>query len=143
EGEGQVVLISGEAGIGKSRLVQQLRERVAATPHSWIKCELSPYLQNTPFASVPDMIQQALGWGGEDAVEANLGQLDETLERIGLKPAEALPLLAPLLNLQVPEKYPPPLLSPEQRRKRLLATLTGWLLGMARRQPLVIALEDL
>jgi class 3 adenylate cyclase/tetratricopeptide (TPR) repeat protein len=143
EGEGQVVLISGEAGIGKSRLVQQFQERLAATRHSWIKCELSPYLQNTPFAPVADMIQQVLGWGGEDAVEAKLAQLEQNLERVGLKTAEALPLLAPLLNLPVSEKYPPLALSPEQQRKRLLATLTDWLLGMARMQPLVMVLEDL
>jgi class 3 adenylate cyclase len=143
EGEGQVVLISGEAGIGKSRLVRQFRERLAATPHSWIKSELSPYLQNTPFAPVADMIEQALGVGSSDSVEAKLVQLEQNLEQVGLKPAEALPLLAPLLNLQAPEKYLPLTLTPEQQRKRLLATLTGWLLGMARVQPLVMVLEDL
>jgi len=143
EGEGQVVLISGEAGIGKSRLVQQFREHLAATRHSWIKCELSPYLQNTPFASVADMIQQALGWVGDDSVETRLPQLEQNLERVGLEPAEAVPILAPLLNLQVPERYQPLQFPPEQRRKRLLTTLTGWLFGMARVQPLVMWLEDL
>jgi tetratricopeptide (TPR) repeat protein len=142
EGEGQVVLISGEAGIGKSRLVRQFRERLAATPHSWIKSELSPYLQNTPFAPVADMIQQALGWGSDDSVEAKLAKLEQNLERVGLQPAAALPLLAPLLNLPVPEKYHPLQLPPEQQRKRLLATLTGWLFGMATAQPLVMVLED-
>jgi predicted ATPase len=124
-------------------LVQQFQERLAATRHSWIKCELSPYLQNTPFASVADMIQQALGWSGEDSVETKLAQLEQNLERVGLKTAEALPLLAPLLNLNVPEKYPPLALSPDQQRKQLLAALTGWLFGMARMQPLVMVLEDL
>jgi class 3 adenylate cyclase len=143
EGEGQVVLISGEAGIGKSRLVQQFRERLAATPHSWIKCELSPYLQNTPFASVADMFQQGLDWGNDDSVETKLAQLEQNLERVGLQPAEALPLLAPLLSLTVPQKYQPLQPSPEQQRKRLLATLTGWLFGMARVHPVVMVLEDL
>jgi len=142
QGEGQVVLISGEAGIGKSRLVRQFHELIAGTPHLWIKCELSPYLQNTPLAPVADMIQQALGWRGDDSVEAKLAQLEQNLERVALQPAEALPLLAPLLNLPVPEKYSPLTLTPEQQRKRLLATLTGWLLGISRMQPLVMVLED-
>jgi class 3 adenylate cyclase len=143
KGEGQVVLIVGEAGIGKSRLVQQFREQVLGTPHSWIQTEFSPYLQNTPLASVADMIQQALGWNSGDSVEAKLAQLERHLEPVGLKPAEALPLISPLLNLPVSEKYPPPQLSPEQQREQLLATLTGWLFGMARRQPLVMVLEDM
>ena len=61
----------------------------------------------------------------------------------GLKPAEAIPLIAPLLNLPLPAKYPPSPLSPEQQRRRLLATLVEWVLGAARAQPLVIATEDL
>jgi predicted ATPase len=62
---------------------------------------------------------------------------------VGLKPDEALPLIAPLLNLPVPAKYPPLSLSPEQQRRRLLASLVGWALGAARVQPIVIAIEDL
>ena len=143
KGEGQVVLIVGEAGIGKSRLVQQFCQQVAGTPHARIQSEFSPYLQNTPFASIADILQQALGWDSEDSVEAKLAQLEQNLQRVGLQPAQALPLIAHLLNLQVPQKYQPLQLSPEQRRKRLLATLTGWLFGMARVQPLVLVLEDM
>ena len=75
--------------------------------------------------------------------EEQLAQLEARLELAGLKPAEALPLIAPLLNLPLPAKYPPSPLSPEQQRRRLLATLVEWALGAARVQPTVIAIEDL
>ena len=65
------------------------------------------------------------------------------LELAGLKPGEAIPLIAPLLNLPLPSQYPPSALSPDQQRRRLLATLVEWVLGSARAQPLVIATEDL
>jgi tetratricopeptide (TPR) repeat protein len=75
--------------------------------------------------------------------EAQLAQLEPRLELAGLKPAETIPLIAPLLNLPLSDKYPPSPFSPEQQRRRLLATLVEWVLGAARVQPLVVATEDL
>jgi predicted ATPase len=141
DGEGQVVLIIGEAGIGKSRLVQRFEEQIVATPHTWIETAAGTFFQNTPFYPVADMLKQA--WRGNESAEEQLALLEPRLELAGLKPAEALPLLAPLLNLPLPAKYPPPNLSPEQQRRRLLATLVEWVLGTARVQPTVITIEDL
>ena len=75
--------------------------------------------------------------------EEQIAQLEPRLELAGLKPAETIPLIAPLLNLPLSDKYPPLPLSPEQQRRRLLATLVEWVIGAARVQPLVIATEDL
>jgi predicted ATPase len=143
DGEGQVALIIGEAGIGKSRLVQRFHERIAATPHTWIETGAAPFFQNTPFYSVAEMLKQALAWRGNESVEEQLAQLESALELAGLKPAEAIPLLAPLMNLALPARYPPPPLSAEQQRRRLLATLVELALGFARAQPTVITTEDL
>ena len=143
DGEGQVALIIGEAGIGKSRLVQRFHEQIAATPHTWIDVAAGPFFQNTPFYPVTEILKQALAWRGEQPAEQQLKQIESALERAQLKPAEALPLLAPLLNLPPSAKYPASSLPPDQQRRRLLGTLVELALGFARVQPTVMAIEDL
>src|SRR5216683_1200525 len=143
DGEGQVALIIGEAGIGKSRLVQRFHEQIKGTPHTWVEAAAAPFFQNTPFYSIAEMLKQGLAWRGDESAEEQLALLERSLEPAGLNPAEAIPLIAPLLNLQLLGKYPPSSLSPEQQRRRLLATLVEWVLGAARVQPFVIATEDL
>ena len=143
EGEGQMALIIGEAGIGKSRLVQHFRGQIAATPHSWIETAAGAFFQNTPFYPVTEMLREFLAWRGDESADEQLTQLESALNLAGIKPAQALPLIASLLNLQTPAKYPPLALFPEQQRRRLLATLVEWAFGAARQQPAVIATEDL
>jgi class 3 adenylate cyclase/tetratricopeptide (TPR) repeat protein len=144
EGEGQVALIIGEAGIGKSRLVQRFHEQIAGTPHTWVEAGAGAFFQNTPFHPVTEMLRQMLaGSGDHSEPEDRLVQLVPRLVLAGLKPAEAIPLIAPLLNLPLPPEYPPSALAREQQRRRLLATLVEWVLGSTRAQPLIIATEDL
>ena len=143
DGEGQVALIIGEAGIGKSRLVQRFHELIAGTPHSWVETAAGALFQNTPFHPVAEMLRELLAWRGDESAEEQLVQLQSALKLAGLKPAEAIPLIAPLLSLPIPEKYPPLPLSSDHQRRRLLATLVEWALGAARVQPVVIVTEDL
>jgi class 3 adenylate cyclase/tetratricopeptide (TPR) repeat protein len=143
ESEGQVVTIIGEAGIGKSRLVQRFREQIAATPYTWLECATAPFFQNTPFYAVADMLQQSFHWEATHTNEQRLAALEASLGLAGLDADEAVSLIAPLLELPVGDKYPPLSMAPEQQRKRLLATLVGWTFGVAKTQPLVIATEDL
>jgi tetratricopeptide (TPR) repeat protein len=143
EGEGQVALIVGEAGIGKSRLAQRFQELIADTAHTWVEAAAGPFFQNTPFYPVTEMLRAFLAWRGDESADEQITQLESALNLAGLKLTEALSLIAPLLNLPTPAKYPPLPLSPEQQRRRLLATLVDWALGLARVQPTVIATEDL
>jgi class 3 adenylate cyclase len=143
DGEGQVVLIVGEAGIGKSRLMRQFHERIAETPYTWVGAATAPFFQNTPFYPVAEMLRAMLARRGDEAADEQLRQLERALELAGLDPGQAIPLLAPLLNAAIQAKYPSQPLAPEQQRRRLLATLVEWVMGICRVQPLVIATEDL
>jgi class 3 adenylate cyclase/tetratricopeptide (TPR) repeat protein len=140
DGEGQVVTISGEAGIGKSRVVRRFREEIAASPHLWLQAGAGAFFQSTPFYPVTELLRQLTNSGS--AIDPT-AQLDSALRAVGLNAAEAIPLLAPLLILPPSPEYPPSAMSPEQQRRRLLATLVEWLLRAARDRPLVAVIEDL
>src|SRR5215469_352468 len=143
EGEGQLALVVGEPGIGKSRLVEEFRVRIKDEPHLWIECAGEQFSANTPFHAVIQILDQGLGWRGDESKEERVGQLERSLELAGLKLGEAAPLIAEMLNLPIPEKYPPLMFAPDQKRRRLLANLAAWVLNVARLQPVVIVLEDL
>jgi class 3 adenylate cyclase/tetratricopeptide (TPR) repeat protein len=161
EGEGQVVLVIGEAGIGKSRLLQRFHELIPDAPHPWLEAAAAPFFQNTPFHAIAELLRQLVGQASLPATDTraaratangsaaqldtneHLAQLESALLMVGLKPAEAIPLIAPLLNLPASAKYSPPPIPPEQQRRRLLAMLVEWVLGAARAKPLTIKLEDL
>ena len=140
-GAGQFVLIVGEPGIGKSRLVEEFRSQLAERPHSWIEWSSSQLLQNTPLHPV-------LGWararfGGPDvAPERRLAELESLLAAVKLDPATLAPLLAPLVDIPVPPERLPSL-SPEEIRRRQLAAMVEWAIAGARNQSLVLVLEDL
>jgi class 3 adenylate cyclase len=143
EGEGQLALVVGEAGIGKSRLVAEFRERIRDTPHIWMESAGEQFFENSPFHALTEMLSQWLQLQGG----ANAGEMLERLERAlasaGLKLEEAVPLVAELLQIPVSERYPALTLMPEQKRRRLFAVLMGWVFGAARLQPVVMLVEDL
>ncbi|WP_372784406.1 AAA family ATPase [Phenylobacterium sp.] len=143
DGEGQVVLVIGEPGIGKSRLIEEFRARISAEPHLWMECGGAALFANTPFHAISQMLELAIGWRGADTPEARAGRLEELLRTAGINLQEAVPLLADLLNLPTPEAYPTLTLPADQRRARLLAALAGWVFSATVRQPLVMVVEDL
>jgi predicted ATPase len=144
DGRGQVVLLSGEAGIGKSRLVQVLKEHVADTPHTRLECRSSPYYQNTALYPITDLLQRTMGWNQDDSAEAKVHKLEQALGRYRLNSEETVPLFAALLSLPLPEaQYAALNLTPQRQRQKILESLVAMLMEESERQPVCFIVEDL
>jgi TOMM system kinase/cyclase fusion protein len=145
DGSGQVVLLSGEAGIGKSRLVQVLQEHVASEPRAWLTpCQCSPYHQNSALYPWIELLERlALRFEREESPQQKRRKLEGFLVQHGLSLAEAVPLFAALLSLPLPAAYAPLSLSPEQQKQKTLQGLLTILLRIAAQQPVLLVMEDL
>ena len=144
DGAGQAVMLSGEAGIGKSRLLVVFRERLAETRHTWIECRGSSYTMNTAFQAVIELLQQAVGFRPSDAAEIKLERLRKGLQITGVTAADTLPLLASLLSVPLSDNLDPlPPMSAERQRTETISALVGWIHAVAANQPLVLVVEDL
>ena len=140
-GEGQFVLIGGEPGIGKSRLVEEFRARLGETPHTWVEWSSSQLLQNTPLHPIVEWGRTRFGGSGV-APERRLAEVELALVQVKLDPAEYAPLLAPLVDIPVPPQHLPRL-PLDEARHRQLAALASWAMAGARVQPLILVFEDL
>lgn len=160
-GAGQVVLLTGDAGIGKSRCVRAFRDRLAGAEHRWMEARCSPQLQNSAFHPVIELLNDLLASDRERA-SLTTGSITESgsppsqsegaharLDRLERLVAEAeagplaVPVLASLLSLPIEGRYAAPALSPQRQRQETFAALLQLFLGLADRRPLVLLAEDL
>ena len=141
-GEGKIVLLSGEAGIGKSRICNWLLEEVAEGAHTRLRYQCSPYHSDTALFPFAQQLQRAAGISQEESSEQKLDKL-ETLLRLGtMRVTEVTPLIAALLSIPFGERYPALSLSPTQVRRQTFSALLDQMEGLASQRPILMLFED-
>ena len=143
-GRGQVVLIQGEAGVGKSRLVEGLRE-AAGKDHIWVAIRCSPFHTASAYHPIVEHLKRVFGWEPEDTAQQHLAKLEAGLGNFKTLPlAESVRLFADLMSVPAPEdSYPRLAMTAQQQRDATLDAIIAWLIETAERTPVLMAWEDL
>ncbi len=142
QGQGQAVLVRGEPGIGKSRLIRALRDHVAADAPVTLRYDCAPHFRNSAFYPVTEQLRRAAGLAPDDTVAVKLDKLQAMLALSQGDAAESLALLAPLLNLPLDGRVAPVDMTPQLQRQQTHQALEDMLVGLARHQPLLLLVED-
>jgi class 3 adenylate cyclase/tetratricopeptide (TPR) repeat protein len=140
-GEGQVVLLSGEAGIGKSRLIAALLERLASEPHARLRYFCSPQHTDSALYPIVNQVERAAGFAHGDSVQTRFDKLDAVLDR-SYTPPQDRALFAEMLSLTNDGRFPKVDLAPQQRRERTLEALIAQIVALAEQSPLLMVFED-
>ena len=143
EGEGQIVLLSGEAGVGKSRIVRALQDSLEVTSISRILCYCSPYRQTSAFHPLIDQLERAARIGSEQTPAEKLKALNTLLASLGLDAERVTPYFGELLSIPSEGIYPSLDLTPDQLRARTLELMVEAVEAMTRRAPVLFMLEDM
>jgi class 3 adenylate cyclase/tetratricopeptide (TPR) repeat protein len=141
-GEGQVVLISGEPGIGKSRIAQTLVVRLSGEQHTRLRYFCSPYYQDSALYPSITQLERAAGFRREDTDQQRLAKLETVLAQATNDLGEVVPLLADLLSIATGDRYPPLNLTPQKRKEKTLHAQVAQVEGLAARQPVLMVFED-
>jgi len=143
ESEGQVILLSGEPGIGKSRLLQVLKENAAQEGHRSLECRCSPYHQNSASYPIIDLLQRELRFHRDDSPEDRLHKVETALAQDSLATDEIVPLFVALLSLPTSDRHPPLAMTPEKQREKTYQAVVNWMLARAEQHALLLICEDL
>jgi AAA ATPase domain len=141
-GDGCVVLISGEPGIGKSRIAQTVSERIGGEMHTRIRYFCSSHHQESALFPVIAQLERAAGFGREDTAAERFAKLETVLAQGTNDLSEAVPLLAELLSIPPTDRYPALDLTPQKRKEKTLAALVTQIEGLSAREPLLMVFED-
>jgi class 3 adenylate cyclase len=141
-GEGQVVLLSGEGGIGKSRLTAALLEHLATEPHTRLRYFCSPQHTDSAFYPIIGQMERAAGFRRDDTAEQRLDKLKAVLSQGTNDLREVVPLIADLLSISTGDRYPPIDLKPQKRKEKTLAALIAQVEGLSAKEPVLMVFED-
>ena len=141
-GRGAAVLVTGEAGVGKSRLVRMFHDAVGDDRGRWLTWRCAAYFQRSPLYPVIEFFQSVLG-GDAVTPEERFEALEQQLTTLGRPLGETVPLIATLIELPLPERYRPPELAPQLLRAKTHAALLQMLTGMTSERPVILVIEDL
>jgi class 3 adenylate cyclase/tetratricopeptide (TPR) repeat protein len=142
DGEGQVLLLSGEPGIGKSRLVQALCEKVSADPYNLIRYQCSPYHVNSALYPIIEQMRRAAGFDESDSATTQLEKLEALLSSEGNEKHDQSPLFAALLSIDVGDRHAVSLLRSEARKDATLKALIARFVAISETKPLILVVED-
>src|SRR5262249_15415090 len=142
-GDGCVVLISGEPGIGKSRIAQTVLERISAEPHTRLRYFCSPHHQDSALYPAITQLERAAGFRREDTAEQRLDKLEAVLSQGTQDLLKAAPLIADLRSIPTGHRYPALELTPQKRKEKILGALISQVEGLSARQPVLMVFEDL
>jgi class 3 adenylate cyclase/tetratricopeptide (TPR) repeat protein len=142
DGEGQVVLLSGEPGIGKSRLVREMWGRLFEEPHIRLLCQCSPHHTTSPLHPLIEQLEHAAAFARRDPPAMRLDKLEALLARGTERLDEVVPLIAALLGVPTGERYPALTLTPEVQKRRTLQALVDQVAGLAAEQPVLALFKD-
>lgn len=143
DGDGQLVLLSGEAGVGKSRILRAFRNRIDGDPHSRVTYFGSPYHRNSAFFPAIDQLERALRFAQGNSAGDRLRKLEETLDDLQISPDTTVPALAQLLKLDTGGRYIVPETDPQHLKAMIVEALVSIVAAMANQQPVLIVFEDL
>ena len=142
EGEGQVVLLAGEAAIGKSRITQTLRERLTDEPHIRLRCQCLPYYTNSAFYPIIAHLERAMLCARDAPPAVRLDALEALLAQAGSAVEDVAPLFTALLSIPSDDRYPPLTLSPQRRKDKTIEAVIDQVRGLSQQHPVLYIFED-
>ncbi|WP_158080067.1 adenylate/guanylate cyclase domain-containing protein [Archangium sp. Cb G35] len=143
QGHSRLVMLCGEPGIGKSRLLEVVKQQENVRSFEIFECQCSPMHSNSALYPLIEMLKRRLGWPGAANAEERLQRLEDEMGRTAPHPPDTIPLLASLLGLSYEHRYPRLELPPPEQRIRTLETLQAWWLKASELRPVLLILEDL
>ena len=142
DGDGQLVLLCGEPGIGKSRVTQVLHKTISEQPSIRLRYQCSPFFANTALYSVIQQFEFAARFERDDSTETRLSKMDAVLGQALDDPSEVAPLFAAMLSIDVGDNFPPLDMTPQQQMEATQQALCDQVIALSKREPVLMIFED-